>query len=95
MSKETIISNEFLKLEVSMLLNVPYIHAEIYKWTPTLYKAYKQVWNKFLSQMGKEGHPCVFCVIPDNDSKLLKFEKMFGFEEVKREDGQILMVKDT
>ena len=40
------------------------------------------------------GYKKMHVAIPEGDEKLYQFEKMFGFNEVKRAKGQILMVQE-
>lgn len=39
------------------------------------------------------GHEFVFVIIPTGDEKLYRFEQMFGFKEVRRTSGHILMAQ--
>lgn len=41
------------------------------------------------------GHDRVFVIIPEGDEKLYRFERLFGFSEVRRASGQILMAQAT
>lgn len=92
---ETLIDNEVLRLRVQYLAGVPYVHCDVYQWNKTLYKAFKQVWKRFLHKMDGVGHPCVFSLVPEADVKALKFNKMFGFKEVETTQGVILLMCDT
>jgi hypothetical protein len=92
---ETVINNDDGFLRIQWVNNLPFIHLHLYVWTPSKYKEYKRIWNKFLSDLAKKDVPCVFVIIPDDDEKLYKFETMFGFEEAEHGNGYFLMVKDT
>jgi hypothetical protein len=49
----------------------------------------------WLLDLAEDGIEDVFVIIPDNDKKLYKFEEMFGFKEIKRNDSAILMARST
>lgn len=86
----TVIKNDFghLQYEIDKQGNY-FIHLELYKWSKSLYKQYLIFFYAWLKQLKGIDH--VFVVIPDNDPKLYKFEELFGFYEIKRQDGAILM----
>lgn len=72
-----------------------YLHAQLYRWSPYVYKKVKLILNKWMTTMAEQGVLVMFVAIPDNDPKLYKFEKMFGFKEATRKDGMIIMFKET
>ena len=41
------------------------------------------------------GHDKVYVIIPEGDNKLYRFERFFGFEEVRRAGGNILMAQEV
>lgn len=47
------------------------------------------------SMIKAEGYDRVSVIIPEGDDKLYRFEKLFGFHEVKRAGGQILMEQEV
>lgn len=70
-----------------------FMHTEIYNWSVSKFKEYKQCWKATLEEFADMGIEAVFVLIPDNDKKLLKFEKMFGLRETPTQpiSGHILM----
>ena len=88
----SLIDNEMVHLKVQLLEGLPFIHLEVKQWSPLLARQYKKTWKKILRDMGALGYGEVFILIPDDDPKLYKFETMFGFTEVERQDGKILMI---
>lgn len=77
---KTLIDNEYGHLKYEWWEGYPLFHLELYKWSKSLYKSYLQVFDYVLAKFKDNGVTQVFVAIPDNDQKLLKFEKMFGFE---------------
>ena len=92
---EEIINNDDGRLRIQWVNDLPFIHLQLYNWTPSAFKKYKVIWSKLLKDLGSKGVPCVFVMIPDDDEKLYHFEQMFGFEEAEHGQGYFLMVKDT
>jgi len=91
--RHTIIDNEFghLQYEIDPEGNY-FIHLSLDKWSKTLYKEYLIIFYNWLARIKQENNiNHVFVVIPENDKKLYKFEQMFGFNEIKKQDGDILM----
>lgn len=58
-------------------------HAEIHNWSKSSYYKAKAIWLEAIESFNKRGIEVVCVAIPDNDPKLEKFEKMFGFKEVE------------
>lgn len=92
---ETLIDNDVVRLRVQYLAGVPYVHCDVYQWNKTLYKAFKQVWKRFLHKMDGVGHPCVFAVVSERALSTIKFSKMFGFTEVESTDSKVLLICNT
>lgn len=91
--KQTLIQNDKYHLMVEWgYEDCPFLHLDIFQWSPSLYREYKIVWQEVLKWFEQQGYNEVFILIPDNDPKLYKFETKFGFTEVSREDGEILMM---
>lgn len=90
-----ILDNEYLELRIQFAGGVPFAHSTFKQWSPKLYRAYRNTWEQICKDLDGAGHPCVFVMIPDNDPKLLKFEKMFGFKEVERQNGNILLMYEV
>jgi hypothetical protein len=94
--KHTIINSEFGHLQCQIDENkCVFLHLTLKKWSHTLYKQYLILFYSWLNTLSEKGVLAVFVLIPDNDPKLYKFEQMFGFKEIDRKHGQILMAKET
>ena len=94
MRKTLFRDDEFGYLEYEVSFGVPWVHSEIYYWTPSAYKEYKGIWKAAKEILKSEGFSEVFVAIPDNDPKLLKFEKMFGFNIVHSKEGAIILKQE-
>ena len=94
--RHTVLKNEFgtLSCEISKE-GCWFVHLELKKWSKSLYKEYLIFFYKWLHTLNKKGVSAVFVLIPEGDDKLYKFEEMFGFKEIDRKGGQILMALST
>lgn len=93
--RKTLLDCEYGHLEMEYWDGEPLIHLTLNKWSKEKYKKYKTLWQVFLNQFRELGYKRVLVAIPDNDPKLEKFEKMFGFTEIKREKGVLIMERKT
>lgn len=91
----TVLKNEYGHLQYHVYKGAYFIHLELYKWSKLLFKKYQIVFEMWLLDLAEDGIDAVFVIIPDNDKKLYKFEQMFGFEEIQRNDNAILMARST
>jgi hypothetical protein len=94
-TRYTVCDNEFGKLEVEILVGVgPFLHLTLHKWSHNLFKQYKLCLEEVLETIKTSlGYDKAFVIIPDNDEKLLKFEKMFGFVPFRHVEGLIFLTR--
>jgi len=72
-----------------------FLHFELHRWSKRLYKESLVFFYKWLHTLHEKGVYAVFVLIPEGDDKLYKWEEMFGFKEIDRKGGQILMALST
>ena len=72
-----------------------FAHAKVHNWSKQVYLKCLNVWYVAMEELKEQGHKEVFVLIPTEDKKLIKFEKMFGFTPVKELDGVLLMACST
>jgi len=94
-SRSTVLKNEYGHLEYQVFKGAYFVHLTLHQWSKSLYKKYLIVFEMWLLDLAEDGIEDVFVIIPDNDKKLYKFEEMFGFKEIKRNDSAILMARST
>ena len=94
MAKEVILSTPEGLLEVEWVEGEPFIHLELYVWSREALREYKRVWEVVKEGFSEAGHDGLFVVIPKDDPKLLKFERMFGFEIAKEEPTFYIMYQE-
>ena len=86
----------YLKFVTDIEGNV-WAHAEVFEWNKDVYYKCKAIWEEALFELNTRGVEFVFVCIPDNDKKLEKFERMFGFEVLENIciPGKIVMFIET
>jgi hypothetical protein len=97
MSKQHIVlKNEMgvLRCEISKE-GCYFLHFELHKWSKKLFKESLVYFYKWLHTLNEKGVLAVFVLIPEGDDKLYKWEEMFGFKEIDRSGGHILMAQPT
>jgi hypothetical protein len=72
-----------------------YAHAEIFKWSKANYYKALEIWEATKQELAEQGVDKVFVLIPEDDYKLIKFEKMFGFQPITTHNGVMYMVCST
>ena len=82
-------------LSIEWIKGAPYIHCDINKWSPSIYRQYKQTWKEVLTTLADADVPCVFSLIPEDDEIVVKFQHKFGMKEVERTNGFILFMSYT
>ncbi len=95
MSRITVLKNEFGHLEYELYEGNYFIHCTISKWNRLLYESYKIVFDNWLHTLHRDlGVKVVFVASDVGNSKLQRFEKMFGFVEVNRDDQYVLLARN-
>lgn len=92
--KTLIVDNEDGTFSYEIVSGIVGLHAELKQWGPQVYKRTQYVLEKFILEIKDKGFNAVYVGIPDNDPKLLKFEQLYGFYEIGRVDGNIIMKRD-
>jgi hypothetical protein len=94
MSRFTIAENDSCKVDIQMIDGKPFFHAEVYKWSPDVYKEMKLAFEELMIDLYKRGYYAVFAFVP-HDKKIIKFDKMFGFEEIESNNHGVLLGRGT
>lgn len=71
--------------------NAVFVHSEIKRWNKSVYVKTQLVWECAKKELANRGYKDVFVSIPTGDTKLIKFEKMFGFLPIDEKEGLLLM----
>ena len=78
----TMIDDDCMKLRAELVDEFVFLHLELFDWSKELYKAFKETFSDIKTVLSDSGYEDVWIFIPNDDEKLLKFERMFGFEIV-------------
>jgi hypothetical protein len=89
MSKVFLYKDEDGEVLAEYAHDVVFIHCNITNWSLSTYKKCNRLLPSILAQLDE---PCVFTLIPSGDSKLYKWQTMFGFVEVGNL-GDLIMFK--
>lgn len=57
-------------------------------------RAAKRHWGALRHMVRSIGYSWLHVIIPEGDDKLYRFERLFGFSEIKRAGGFILMAQE-
>lgn len=90
----TVLKNDDGHLELQECGGEWLVHLQLYRWSLSKYKEYLATFKGVLEMLHSEGVERVFVVIP-NDPKLIRFEKMFGFEQLPVEGEHVVMYRKT
>ena len=93
--KHTLIDNEEGLLEIEMIEGNPFLHLQLYKWSASYYRKYKELLAGVKLHLRSKGLSHIYVAIPSDDPKLLRFEIMFGFKLYKRAGDLYLLRQET
>lgn len=80
--RELLIEDEYMKLEVEWLEDIPTLHLSVYKWSHTLLKTYFfPRWIEVQDYLRSCGAEVVLAVIPAEEKKIAKFHAIMGMHE--------------
>lgn len=91
----TVAETDAFTIEIEMFEGMPFFHLNLRKWSKDIYKDGRLLFEEICFKLGELGHPAVFVAVPVDDKKLIKFEKMFGFEEIEVMYGVQLMGRNS
>lgn len=72
-----------------------FAHAEVNIWTKKQYIKARALWEEAKRELKELGYKYIYINIPKNDPKLVKFEKLFGFEHVADIEEYTIMACNT
>jgi len=91
MSRFTLIEDATMHLEAEEREGFYFLHLELFTWSKEFFKIYREMFEDIKELFRAEGEDTLYIIIPDNDKKLLKFERMFGWEILAHCKGSYLM----
>lgn len=83
-----------LKLEINRAARRVFVHLSLKQWNTDVLRAIKDGLPVLKGTLRAVGFRRVSVIIPEGDEKLYRFERLFGFSEINRRDGHILMEQD-
>jgi len=81
---------DFCKVRVKWVVGLPFIHCDVYKWSPSIYREMKKEWPAILKAFSDNGVHTVFSCVPSSDSLVNKWQVMWGMNKEVEADGHIL-----
>lgn len=94
---KTLVDNDTYTLRVDFADYCPLIHLDVHQenYTPTLHKYFRDVLlEDLLITLGSFGYEMVATLLPIEDKKALKFNKLMGFEVEHQDEEYVLLCKD-
>jgi len=89
-----LLDTEEAKFEVEVIDGKAFIHLLLHKWSHSIFKKYREVFKGMEPLLKQRGFNEVYVAIPDDDAKLLRFERMFGFNVIEHKAGHYLLVRE-
>ena len=83
-----------MKLEVNHELKRVFLHLSLLRWDTQVLRSLKDGLMVLTGTLRALGYSRVNPIIPEGDDKLYRFQRLFGFTEVNRARGQILMQRE-
>jgi len=88
---ETFWDDEDGKLEFEYVADKVFAHATAKRWNKSIYLKFQDIWHVAKEELKENGYNQIYVIIPTNDTKLFKFECMFGFKPIGQKDNSLLM----
>lgn len=73
--------------------NKVFAHAIAKHWNKSIFLKFQAIWHVAKEELLEKGYKEIYVIIPAEDKKLIKFEKMFGFMEEGIIDNKYLVMK--
>ena len=83
--------NEYGCLRADFTHGNPILHLRIDKWSHTIFKKIVlPMWTSVLEELRIAGHKGVYALIPETETKIIKFHEIMGMHIVGTENGYVL-----
>lgn len=91
---ETLVDDELGTLRLEFNRGMVFLHVTLRKPMAAM-RAIRDRFPTLKEMLRNMGYKQVHVIIPEGDEKLYRFETMFGFRELRRARGHILMRQET
>jgi hypothetical protein len=88
----TVVDDERATFRIEFFRGLAFLHLTV-KLPVKAMRDAKRIFPQIKAWLKSVGHEVVYVLIPEGDEKLYRFEQFFGFREVKRRRGHILMIQ--
>lgn len=90
----TVVDDRRGTLKLEFFRRMAFIHL-VFRLPMDGMRAARALFPEVKAMLRNLGYRFVHVIIPEGDQKLYRFEEKFGFREVKRHGGFILMAQET
>lgn len=84
-------ANGRLSCDISERLGAIFFHVKLWKWGAHKYREYQRVFSTLLAALREQGHRAVYATPRETDEAAQRLVRAFGFHEVRRRGGYVLM----
>jgi hypothetical protein len=88
----TVIDDERGTLKIEFYRGLAFLHASFRRRFDAM-RAARRYFPQIKEWLRRMGHFFVYVAIPDDDEALLRFEKHFGFQEIRHLNGHIILAQ--
>ena len=87
-----VLNDERGTLQIQFYLGLAFLHSTFRRRIDGM-RAARAYFPQIKAWLKRMGHDDVYVCIPEGDALLYKFERAFGFREIKRVNGSIIMMQ--
>jgi hypothetical protein len=87
---EWVIAEDWGRLGVRMINGLAFVHCDIQRWSPSRRRECSKHWDAFKENMRKRGVCRLFSMVSHEDTKVNKWQEIFGQRLVTTQNGLCL-----
>jgi len=91
---DIVADNHNFQIKMELFKGEPYIHCEMHLWSHGLYKKYLKVLHDLKVHLKEQGFTKMYTALKKTDTKGIKFNNMFGFEQVDETETQVILSQE-
>jgi len=83
------------EMSAEIVDDLVFVHLDIFKWSPSTRRRCYKWFRGFLHNLEDRGVDSVYCAIKNGNTKLDKFAKLYGFEDLFEVDNGKIAYRST
>lgn len=90
-NRAVVFDDEFMRMILEFYGEHVYVHLRVKRWGASVLRLMRSRWSSVRGMLGSVGYSTVRAFYLESNLSMAKFAGLFGFRELRRKDGFVLL----